>query len=401
MRKSTYLIISGLLSFKFLTNGMFPFVTNDLLFILMFGWSLFGWIYFYKEESPVYGKHIFWALGIFILLFLSSLTPLFRYHQNLISTFIAMRTDGLIIFLITLLKIYPSEDDIFKAIRFLGLLAVAMAVFVVIFPHWFVDIETIKRLLQRQEAGSTDIAVIWPGSVCAVLYFYVLLQKVRECATFQNVFLCCIFMGYIFLMQNRSTLICALPFFLYTFIKTDIRYKSWIMVGCCILAGTYIFNVLSGLIEETQEQLLDSQYNRWQAISFFLMEQDNNIYTILFGNGVPCNDSDYLNYITAAQTKRLAFISDIGLLGTYFYYGIAMMVVIYRFILQGIRSPRIPMFLKYYSWWLLLVPTIHGFGLGGDLGMIRFCLFFYMIIYYEQKYGCISNNSELQYIGNH
>ena len=395
MSKSTYLIISGLIGFDFLRNGIFPFITPDLLLVLMFGWSIIGWILFYQENSPIFNKNIYWVLSFFVLFFLSSLSPLFIYNQDLVSTFIAMRANILIIFLATLLKIYPSEKDIFTAIRFLAMVALIMAVLVIVFPHWFVDIETIKMLLQRQKMGSTDIAVMWPGSICAVLYFYILLQKIRECPTLVNAFWCCVFMGYIFLMQNRSTLICALPFFVYTFIKTDIRYKNFILGVCCIIVGSYVLNVLSGLIEETQLQLNDSKYNRWQAINFFIFEQKNNLYTVLFGNGVPCKGSPYLNYILEAQAKRLAFISDIGLLGTYFYYGLATMAVIYRFILKGVKNISIPVFLKYYSWWLLLVPTIHGFGLGSEQSIIRFCLFFYMIFYYEYRYRCINNSSEL------
>ena len=397
MSKSTYLIISGLLSFNFLRNGLFPFFTSDILFVLMLVWSIFGWIYYSRVNSPIYNKNIYWALGILALFFLSSLTPFFRYNQNIVSTFIAMRTNVLIIYLITLSKIYPSEDELFQSFRFLGLLAVGMAVLVFIFPHWFVDMDSLKRLLARQSNGSTDLVVIWPGSTCAILYFYILLQKMRQEQTTQQIFWCTLFMAYIFLMQNRSTLICALFFYVYTFIKTDIRYKSWIIVGSCLIVGTYLFNILSGLIEETQSQLSDTKYNRWQAIYFFLMEQNNNLYTILFGNGVPCKGSAYLYYIMQAQVKRLAFISDIGLLGSFFYYGLVMMGCIYSFILRGITHVRtIPRFLRYYSWWLLLIPTIQGFGLG-DFSMIRYSLIFYMIIYYEHQNGCVNNNSELQY----
>lgn len=395
MQKSTYLIISGILSFGFLNIGVFPYITSDLLLVFMLCWSIFGWCYYYRKDSPIYSRNMYWVLGILVLFFLSSLTPFFRYNQDLISTYIAMRSNLLIVFLLTLLKIYPSEEDIFKALKVLGLLAMTMSVFVVLFPQWFVDMETMQRLFRRQQTGSTDIAVIWPGSTCAILYFYVLLQKMRKEPTIKNVFWCCMFMGYIFLMQNRSTMICALPFFVYTFFKTNIRYKSWFIGGCLIICGAYIFNVLTGLIQETQEQLINPKYNRWQAIYFFLMEQDNNLYTLLFGHGVPCKGSEYLHYITDAQTNRLAIISDIGLLGSYFYYGIAMMLIVYRFILKGIRNIYIPMFLKYYCWWLLLVPIIHCFGTGSSTSMIQFCLVFYMIIYYEYQHGCISNNSEL------
>lgn len=398
MSKSMYLIISGLLSFNFLHNGMFPFLTNDILFLLMLIWSIFGWLYYNHEKSPIYNNNIYWVPFIFILLFLSALTPIFRYNQSLLSTLIAMRTNILIIYFITLLKIYPTEDDFFKTFRVLGLLALVMAVGVIFFPHWFVDAETINSLLKRRLNGSTDIAVIWPGSTCAVIYFYILLQKMRTNPSKNNVVLCCVFMAYIFLMQNRSTLLCALPFFVYTFFKSNIQYKFWIVVMGGIIGGAYVVDVLGGLIEETQSQLGDKQYNRWQAIYFFLLEQNNNLYTILFGNGVPCKNSSYLIYINWAQMKRLAFISDIGLFGSYFYYGLVMMAIIYRFILKGIRKIYIPTYLRYYCWWLLLVPTIQGFGLGGDLSMIRYAIIFYLIIYYEQRYRSIDNYSKLQYV---
>lgn len=398
MSKSTFLIVLGLLSFGFLKNGLFPFITSDLLLILVFGWSVFGWMLFYQENSPVYGRNIYWVFGIYVLFFLSSLSPYFRYNQDLISTFIAMRINILIFVLITLLKIYPSEKEIFTALRFLAMLALCMAIFVVIFPQWFVDLDTIERLIQRQKLGSTDIAVMWPGNVCAILYFYVLLQKMGERPTSQNIFWCFVFMGYIFLMQNRSTLICALPFFVYTFLKTNMRYKLWIFGACLVIVGAFIFDVLSVLVEETQLQLSDAKYNRWQAIFFFLVEPNNNLYTFLFGNGVPCKGSAYLAYIQEAQNKRLAFISDIGLLGSFFYYGLVMMIIVYRFILKGIWNTGNPLFLRYYCWWLLLVPTIHTFGTGSVSSMVQFSLIFYLIIYYE--YGCFCDNSELQHSGN-
>lgn len=384
-----------MLSFNFLRNGMFPFLTTDILFLLMLIWSIFGWLYYNHEKSPIFNNNIYWVPIIFILFFLSSLTPVFRYNQSLLSTFIAMRTNILIIYFITLLKIYPTEDDFFKAFRVLGLLALIMAVLVVFFPHWFVDAETINRLIKRRLSGSTDIAVTWPGSTCAVIYFYILLQKMRANPSKGNVALCFVFMAYIFLMQNRSTLLCGLPFFVYTFFKSNIKYKSWIVVVGCIIGGAYVIDVLGGLIEETQSQLGDEKYNRWQAIYFFLVEQKNNLYTFLFGNGVPCKNSSYLIYMNQAQMKRLAFISDIGLFGSYFYYGLAMMTIIYRFILKGIRNISIPTYLRYYCWWLLLVPTIQGFGLGGDLSMIRYAIIFYLIIYYEQRHRCINNSSKL------
>jgi hypothetical protein len=399
MSKTTYLIISGILAFGFLQNNLLPFITIDLLLVMMLIWSIFGYIYI-KEESVLNNmKNQKWIFVFFILFFLSSLTPMFRYNQDLLSTWVAMRTNFAIIYLLTLLKIAPNEEEIFKSFRFLGYLALISAIFVILWPELFVDKKDILGLLKRQKSGSMDIAAVWPGSICAVFYFYILLQRMIEKSTIKNTIWCSVFIGYIFLMQNRSTMICAVPFYLYGIMKADIKYKLWIIMFLCLSTGAFVYNIVDELIEESQKQLGNTRYNRWQAIYFFLTEQKNNLYTILFGHGVPSKGSAYLNHILKAQTGRLAFISDIGLLGTYFYYGLATMAVIYRFILKGICNNRMPRFLQYYCWWILLVPTIHSIGLGSSLSMIQFAFLFYLIIYYEysSQNGCVNNNSKLQY----
>lgn len=398
MQKSVYLIISGLLCFGFFKNNLFPTLTPNVQFFIMLAWSIWGWLYYKNPNEELYNlQHIKWAVVILILFFLSSLTPLFRYNQDLFSTWIAMRTDLLALYFITLLKISPDEEDIFKSFKFLGILAVAMAVLVALSPNLFVDKEMLLRLIKRQKEGSTDVVAIWPGSACAVFYFYILLQKMSEQATLKNFALCTIFAGYIFLMQNRSTMLCAIPFYLYVLLRTDIKYKSVIITMILLVSSTFLYNVVDGLINETQNQLSNAKYNRWQAISFFLLEQKGNLYTMLFGNGVPSNGSSYLAHIMQAQRNRLAFVSDIGLLGTYFYYGLAMMFVIYKFVWKAIRLNGMPIYLRYYCWWILLVPTIHSLGLSNDLSLVNFSLIFYLVTYYENKSknGCIDTNSQL------
>lgn len=120
-------------------------------------------------------------------------------------------------------------------------------------------------------------------------------------------------------MQNRSTLLGTAPFYLYGLLKMDIKYKRIIIAIIILTIGGLIYNILSSLIEESTTQLNDSKYNRWQAIYFYLFEQKNNLYTVLFGNGSPCTGSEYLQYINRAVTTRLAILSDIGLLGSYFF----------------------------------------------------------------------------------
>lgn len=159
-----------------------------------------------------------------------------------------------------------------------------------------------------------------------------------------------------------------------------------------LLAGGMIYNIISSLIEESSAQLGDTKYNRWQALYFYLIEYKNNIYTIIFGNGSPCAGSTYLEYLNQAVTKRLAILSDIGLLGSYFFYGLATMILFYSIIFKGIINRTVPLSVKFYCIWIILVPIIHSFAHGMDFtGTVRLLFVMYLILYYS------SNPKELLY----
>lgn len=53
MNKSTYLIITGLLSFDYLTNNFTGFISSDLLLVVTILWALFGFFY-YKGYTLLY-----------------------------------------------------------------------------------------------------------------------------------------------------------------------------------------------------------------------------------------------------------------------------------------------------------------------------------------------------------
>ena len=112
MSKTTYLVISGILSFKYLNNNLLPFITDDILLMAMLSWTIFGFIY-YKENSPLYTlKNQTLIFIISVLFFFSALTPVFSYGQPFISTCIAMRGNLIIIFLLLLFKIMQMQKHI-------------------------------------------------------------------------------------------------------------------------------------------------------------------------------------------------------------------------------------------------------------------------------------------------
>lgn len=382
MNKSTYLIVSGFLSFGYFNY----FISVDILFFFLLLWIIWGFYYFPGYSNLYSNKNRGIVFLFFILFFMSSLTPIFRYDQNIISTIITMRGNLVILLLLTLFKIKPSEDDFYYAFKILAITAIGFSVLAYLFPHFFVSEETIRSLHIRQTRGSTDFVVAWPGSATVVFYFYMTLGRLIEHPKKNDFLWCSICMAYIFIMQNRSTLIGTAPFYIYGILKADIRYKKSIIALIALIAGGFIYNIISSLIEESTNQLNDVNYNRWQAVSFYLFEQKNNLYTILFGQGVPSANSEFLEYIMSTSRKRLAIVSDIGLLGSYFFYGISTIGIIYYFVFKGIFKKNVPLYVKFYCLWILFVPTIHLFAQGMAFGgTIKLLLVIYLIIFYTDK----------------
>ena len=399
MDKSTYLVILGLVSFGYLNNNLLP-LDNNIPYVCTMGWSLFGFFY-YKGYSPLYTlKNQLYVICFFMLLFLSQLTPTFnRFHQDFFSTVVANRFEYSFIFLLVLFKIGPTEEDIFRAFNILGIIALILAVIAFFFPVWFVDLHKLLGFLRNQ--GDLDFLAAAPGFPCAVFYFYILGYKVLIKYKQQKHLLVwfSLFMAYIFIVQNRSTLLIAVPSYLYVLLRSDFRIK-WLILSILIIGcGSYLLFVFDALMEETRGQLNDTHYNRWQAIYYYVLERDYNFYNTLLGNGKPCAGSPYLYELVRVSKSRLAFVSDIGLIGTFYMYGLAMMLFIYRFVFVALLNKGFPTYLRFYALWVLIVPTIHCFGTGTECSaMLLFAIFFYCIILHEDNYGCICNHSELQHL---
>lgn len=171
-----------------------------------------------------------------------------------------------------------------------------------------------------------------------VFYFYILGYKVLIKYKQQKHLLVwfSLFMAYIFIVQNRSTLLIAVPFYLYVLLRSDFRIK-WLILSILIIGcGSYLLFVFDALMEETRGQLNDTHYNRWQAIYYYVLERDYNFYNTLLGNGKPCAGSPYLYELVRVSKSRLAFVSDIGLIGTFYMYGHCHDAVYLSFCIRGL-----------------------------------------------------------------
>lgn len=380
-----------ILSMGYLSNVYtVQFLQRDYMFVIVALYGLYGcYKYPYKGINLLYTpKNTKWAWWLFGIMMVSLFIPFVTYDQSIIDTFFSQRYNYYILFLLIFLKIKPEWHEIEYVIKICAYLSLIAYIITIIYPQFYVSQSVLNDIMQyRAEYGSTDIGLGAPGWGIAILYFFVLCNKMQYNPKISDIIAVTIFMLYIIAFQNRSTLIGTIPFYIWGIYKMKSPKKTFyitLSLSAVILLIPFLTIIYDSLVSETERQLGDENYNRWQAIAFLLFEMKSNIFDYILGNGLWTTSGTYLANMLVAQTSRGVYISDIGLLGTFFYYGIVPLIVMYRFCYVAIKDKRIPAFLKYYSIFIILVPTIQSFLLLNERINLIYALFFYLIIYFQQ-----------------
>ncbi len=228
MPKHIYIIIAGILAFGYLPN-IIPRL-NDVLTVLSLLWCFFGLFYYSKVKPNLLNsrknhRYTYWIL---FLILLSCISPLFIYNQSLLGTFIALRTIPLILYLNVFLMMQPSEDDLYKAFKFLGLLSVVVTLYATYYnPFIFGDPEKMGYKVNAMTQGlNQDIFVSNIGQHAAVFLYFLAVNKIlKKNPSKMDLLYFIISITYLLLGQNRSVLIIAVPLAGVVILKMRSKYK--------------------------------------------------------------------------------------------------------------------------------------------------------------------------------
>lgn len=385
-----------------LTNNFLP--NRDVNFVLN---TMIGIYAFYKfryrgKETLYCRKNTIGIWMLILVMFVSPLVPMFEYNQPYLNTIISQRFNYVILFYLVLLSIKPNQSELLYILKIGARISVVLFLISVFLPGFFIDAATIKETLSsRAEHESTDIGFACPGFLILVMYFFFSCAKLTQNPKIKDIIEMMIFLGVIIAVQNRSTLIGVIPAFCWCLLKARSKNKIiiYVIIGIIVLLLIpYIDIIYKSLMEETQLQLEDENYNRWQALSFYLIEMKTSIWHYLLGNGVWSSFGEFRHLMVTAQEYRGCYISDIGILGTFFYYGIIPLYVIYKYCFTALRFSTIPLAIKLYTLWVIFVPTIQPYLLLSEVGNVIISIFFYFVTYYSQiNDGHICYYSKLQY----
>jgi len=388
MKKSTFLIILFILAYGYLEYLPFIKINPDLNLVFQWLFLLYALVIYQKySNNPLNISANKKYVSLFIVLMvISSLIPFYQYNQSILSTLLAQRQNYNILFLFVLLYIHPSPRDFFVALRFCSFLCIVIMILSIFFPEYFLSSEKFESFSMRVNRGSKDLVTASPGINLVFFYFLIKIESWFSSRSVKNFKEIVFIFIMIIILQNRSLLLITIPIFIYSFIKLKSRYKflSWIIFFIFfLLVSDYFLSIFNSLWEESISQFNNQDYNRWESLSFFILEPEFNFFQLIFGHGVPSQGGSYLDFIQTAQNNRNAYLSDIGLFGTFYLYGLAFIIPIYLFVFRALKKQQ-PKFLKFLALYILLVPTIQRFGSLSSDAAIFYSMFFYLVIYYEK-----------------
>lgn len=377
----TYLLFTCLIMGNYWENAYtISLNINDYVLVLGWFWGILGLLLFYKQykiNDLLIIKNISILIIIFLGVLISTICAVIYHDVPFFDELIAQRKLYNLLYFILFLYIKPSINEIKYTLRILSSITLILFCISIYDPSLFSPEEI---LLARN--NPSDIGANVPGLIFVVLYLYIAIsdlikKKLSKIAIIEI----SIYIVLLILYQNRSILIGVLLVMLYALfvIRKQLSILSYFMLILMVILGLYSFQEIgSVLIDETISQLSTPSYNRWQAIDFFLFEYNIIPFCQIFGNGVPAAGTIYLSDLENASGVRWAFISDIGMLGMYFYYGIIPLIVIYYIIIKILIAKKYPYFIKFFSFHILIVPTIFEFAW---MGAFYFSIYFYLFSY--------------------
>lgn len=370
------------LTFLWMGSYFAPFihvspVTNYIISVVLIVLLLFAGL---QKESPRLNLTyiILFGVGIVLSMFMAMI-----YHdQSLLGTAISQRPVYFLACFFVWLKIGLTEEELFPMFRVLTIVTLVVFAISLFQPQWFLSQAAIEQYVKRAET-TTDVLCFMPGHLYVLLYLFYLLQQLADNYNRKDWLIVFAILSMFFIYQNRSTLIYLGVIMVYFVIKNrrTIGKNGRIMISLAaivvLLFGLpYIRTISQSLIGETQEQLEDEEYVRKVAFQYYVLDyNEGDIPRILFGNGQPSKDSEYL--IEMREDREDLFLSDLGFIGDWFLFGMLPIVALLLMAFSVFRYPY-PQYLKYLFVSFLLVPTIHTFS-GNNMYVFYFSLVMYLV----------------------
>jgi len=372
----------GFWNLSFINNILNP----DIQLIIAFLWAISAF-YFFQGKSRIKSiysmKYINYMNAILVGVLISMFSAFLFWNQSLIITLIAQRQIYSFVLLPAILYVQPTIDDIIKALKWITVGSITIWVITIFYPHIVViDEETFEL---RQTIENTDIGFSTGGIGFILLYLYYKIQEYINKFSWNSFMIALVLVIFVFLRQNRSTIIGVVLIFIYSLIKMKSKFKLGIIfiISIFLITGLiYSTDIWKSLIDESQNNLNDPEYNRWVSLYYYLFDYSPNWFCYIFGNGFPSANSSFGQLMWKNFEKGI-YASDLGMIGMWVDYGLIPLIAIYSVIFRTLKRKIFPLHLKFICFHILLIPTIFHFWSNPGISLIVIIIYFFA--YYNEK----------------
>lgn len=338
-KKILFLLLILLSSTNFMNlRGLetLPFdIINLLLSLYFISYSIFKKNYW----SAKYFKITTVFIKLFCLAFIfSTLTAYLDWNQGFLTTFIASRSLLWLSFGFYLIKSKTTFNEVTAAFSYFTWIYLILSLLIAVIP-------ALKpQLIYLDEAHVHKIdETIFYGLIFTFIPFYIsldkLVSKIKITKLELTQFILIIIV--IFLSESRASLFTVLILIAiaYSFnSKFNFFQKFLIIVLLSSVSVFYVIDKIQPLIDETVEQLSDDTYPRIRGLIYYSTSFSKSNFGYFLGNSIGSSKVSYGQYLDMLKETFGLYISDLGLFGTWVYFGIPGLIAIFIPIINIFKS---------------------------------------------------------------
>lgn len=282
------------------------------------------------------------------------------WGQNIILGYRASAGFLSIVFYFFLLKSSFSEVELNRFVQFYGILWIAVwgvnMIFAPIPIFGLLDADMIN-----DSRGIVRYFIQGVGFLYLLFFFYFNRWLNEKKKVFLILSLAVFFV--IVLQVTRQTILFSLLVALYYLLKKN--KHVFLIIAMLIVSLNFVDvelpknSVLGKMIELSQDQYKDNASGRrnirLDEYEYFFTEYSPNFAAILFGNGLPHDDSYYGLMYTKLRLQRKYFYSDVGYAGIYVMMGLTGLIFMGVFFVVVIKQKQIDRSIQWTKMYLIYV----------------------------------------------
>ena len=340
--------------------------------------ALFVWAYFGPQKERVRPGFRTPIILLLIGVFISSFAADLYHNQPLHLTLYQQRHMYAFLFYFLLIYMAPKQEWIVNLLFYFGVIGgLFFLLQYFLYPTVITDA---KIFFQR---GTLRINV--PGAIYMHIAFFISINRFFITFNKKYAFAAALLLAVAILSAYRSTVFMYIFIsFAYMLFGSKVKKKVFLfsLYALSVIAAFFAFQSLLMEMQVSAER--ESQEGasniRYRSAEYYLSSNKDHPFTFFLGNGEPTQRSAYGLKISSVSQLYGYYLSDIGIIGFYFKFGLlaslAVLFMMLKVLLTPIKINMIFLKLFFAYQFFLILNTILPFEYLS--GIIAVCLLLYL-----------------------